>query len=102
MMGSMFAGARQGTAGDEEAFGKAYELPNKTAYNETCAAIANIMWNHRMNLLHGDAKYADVLELVLGQTAREQRRFAAEVMIVISQLPTIGVPCHEPTTGMLL
>ncbi len=45
-----------------EAFGANYELPNKTAYNETCAAIANALWNHRMFLLHGDAKYLDVLE----------------------------------------
>lgn len=48
-----------------EAFGDNYELPNKTAYNETCAAIANAMWNHRLFLLHGDAKYIDVLERVL-------------------------------------
>lgn len=45
-----------------EAFGEAYELPNKTAYNETCAAIANIFWNQRLFQLHGDAKYIDVLE----------------------------------------
>lgn len=48
-----------------EAFGEPYELPNASAYNETCAAIANAMWNHRLFLLHGDAKYIDVLERVL-------------------------------------
>ena len=48
-----------------EAFGDAYELPNLTAYNETCAAIAQCYFNHRMFLLHGDAKYMDVLERVL-------------------------------------
>ncbi|MGB9747608.1 MAG: beta-L-arabinofuranosidase domain-containing protein [Bacteroidales bacterium] len=48
-----------------EAFGTNYELPNKTAYNETCAAIANCMWNFRMFLLYGDAKYIDVLERTL-------------------------------------
>ena len=48
-----------------EAFGDAYELPDATAYNETCAAIANVYWNHRMFLLHGDAKYLDVLERTL-------------------------------------
>jgi DUF1680 family protein len=48
-----------------EAFGDDYELPNRTAYNETCAAIGNAMWNHRMFLLHGDARYLDVLERVL-------------------------------------
>jgi len=45
-----------------ERFGDNYELPNATAYNETCAAIANVFWNHRMFLLHGDSKYMDVLE----------------------------------------
>jgi uncharacterized protein len=48
-----------------EAFGEAYELPNMSAYAETCAAIANVYWNNRMFLLHGDAKYIDVLERTL-------------------------------------
>ena len=48
-----------------EAFGDDYELPNAEAYAETCAAIANALWNHRMFLLHGDAKYLDVLERTL-------------------------------------
>jgi DUF1680 family protein len=48
-----------------EAFGSNYELPNLSAYNETCAAIANCFWNERLFLLHGDAKYADVLERTL-------------------------------------
>ncbi|MFT3935076.1 MAG: glycoside hydrolase family 127 protein [Chitinophagaceae bacterium] len=51
-----------GAIGDGERFGVNYELPNATAYNETCAAIANVYWNYRMFLLHGDAKYIDVLE----------------------------------------
>ncbi len=44
-----------------EGYGDNYDLPNQP-YNETCAAIANVYWNHRMFLLHGDAKYMDVLE----------------------------------------
>lgn len=48
-----------------EAFGENYDLPNASAYNETCAAIANALWNHRMFLLHGDSKYIDVLERVI-------------------------------------
>jgi DUF1680 family protein len=51
-----------GAIGDGERFGENYELPNRTAYNETCAAIANVYWNHRMFLLHGDSKYIDILE----------------------------------------
>jgi DUF1680 family protein len=49
----------------DEAFGANYELPNGSAYNETCAAIGNAMWNHRMFLLHGESKYIDVLERIL-------------------------------------
>ncbi len=48
-----------------EAFGDNYELPNLTSYNETCAAIGSVYWNHRMFLLSGDAKYIDVLERTL-------------------------------------
>lgn len=48
-----------------ETFGDDYELPNKTAYNETCAAIAFALFSHRMFLLNGDAKYIDVLERIL-------------------------------------
>lgn len=48
-----------------EAFGNAYELPNDVAYAETCAAIANLLWNHRMFLLTGQSKYMDVFERVL-------------------------------------
>jgi len=54
-----------GSRGGEESFGGDYELPNASAYCETCAAIANAFWNHRMFLLTGDAKYLDVLERVL-------------------------------------
>jgi uncharacterized protein len=48
-----------------EAFGAPYQLPNRTAYNETCANIAHAMWNWRMLALTGDAKYAEVMERVL-------------------------------------
>ena len=48
-----------------EAFGDNFELPNLTAYNETCAAVGNTFWNHRLFLLHADAKYIDVMERTL-------------------------------------
>ncbi|NNV54776.1 glycoside hydrolase family 127 protein [Limnovirga soli] len=54
-----------GAVGDGERFGENYELPNNTAYNETCAAISNIFFNQRMFQLHGDAKYVDILEKTL-------------------------------------
>lgn len=54
-----------GATGAGEAFGAAYQLPNMSAYAETCASIANVYWNNRMFLLHGDASYIDVMERVL-------------------------------------
>jgi len=54
-----------GATGAGEAFGEAYQLPNMSAYAETCAAIGNVYWNERMFLLHGDSKYIDVLERTL-------------------------------------
>ncbi len=52
-----------------EAFGRVYELPNATAYNETCANIGNGMWNKRMLELTGEARFADVMEQVLHNSA---------------------------------
>ena len=54
-----------GATGNGEAFGADYDLPNMSAYAETCASIANVYWNLRMFLLHGDSKYMDVLERTL-------------------------------------
>lgn len=54
-----------GSRAQGEGFGPDYELNNHTAYCETCAAIANVYWNHRMFLATGDSKYEDVLERAL-------------------------------------
>jgi DUF1680 family protein len=54
-----------GARGTTESFGEDYELPNQRAYTETCAAVGNALWGHRMFLLHGDAQYLDILEQIL-------------------------------------
>ncbi len=54
-----------GATSSGEAFGKNYELPNMSAYCETCAAIAQVYLNYRLFLLHGDSKYYDALERTL-------------------------------------
>ncbi|MDB4922661.1 glycoside hydrolase family 127 protein [Mucilaginibacter sp.] len=61
----MYVQGSIGAVGDGERFGDNYELPNTTAYNETCAAIGSVFWNQRMFLLHGDSKYIDVMEKTL-------------------------------------
>jgi DUF1680 family protein len=61
----------ESSAGDSvhEAYGREYQLPNSTAYSETCANIANAMWNWRMLAITGDARFADIMELVLYNSA---------------------------------
>jgi DUF1680 family protein len=54
-----------GARHEGEAFGDDYELPNLSAYCETCAAIAFSLWNQRMFLLHGNSKFVDLLERAL-------------------------------------
>lgn len=51
-----------GAKHDGEAFGENYELPNLSAYNETCAAIGDVYWNHRLHNLTGKSDYFDVIE----------------------------------------
>ena len=61
----MYVTGGMGARPEGEAFGADYELPNETAYAETCAAIALVFWAHRMLNIEADAKYADVMERAL-------------------------------------
>ncbi|MCL5098320.1 MAG: glycoside hydrolase family 127 protein [Candidatus Omnitrophica bacterium] len=54
-----------GPSASNEGFTTDYDLPNLTAYQETCASVAMAMWNHRLNLLYGDGRYADLVERAL-------------------------------------
>lgn len=54
-----------GAVGAIEGFGPDYDLPNMSAYNETCASVGSTFWNQRLFLLHGDSKYVDILERTL-------------------------------------
>ncbi len=54
-----------GSSGGWEGFGPDYQLPNESAYCETCAGIGNVYWNHRMFMLTGESKYMDMVERTL-------------------------------------
>ena len=58
-----------GAQGKNEGFGVDYDLPNASAYCETCASVGMVFWNQRMNMLTGEAKYIDVLERSLYNAA---------------------------------
>jgi DUF1680 family protein len=64
-MHKMYITGGVGSRSTGESFGDDYELPTTEAYAETCAAVANVMWNFRLLALTGDARYTDVLERTL-------------------------------------
>jgi len=65
VMRQLYVSGGVGARHDGEAFGEDFELPNSRAYTETCAAIGNVMWCHRMLAATGDARYTDLLEWTL-------------------------------------
>ena len=88
-----------GAAGGLEGFGGPYELPNMTAYCETCASIANILWNHRMFLMHGDAKYIDVLERTLYNAALAGIAIEGDTFFYPNVLESRGQHARSPWFG---
>jgi uncharacterized protein len=58
-----------GSSGNDEGFTHDYDLPNATAYNETCSSVGMVFWNERMNKLTANTKYADVMERTLYNAA---------------------------------
>jgi DUF1680 family protein len=74
-----------------EGFGPAYDLPNRQTYNETCAAVANVLFNFRMFLLHKDAKYFDVAEVALLNNSLAGMGLAGNDFFYVNVLETDGV-----------
>jgi len=58
-----------GAQGRNEGFGVDYDLPNESAYCETCASVGMVLWNQRMHMLTGDSKFIDILERSLYNAA---------------------------------
>ncbi|NIO85789.1 MAG: hypothetical protein GTN53_34960 [Candidatus Aminicenantes bacterium] len=88
-----------GSTGAHEGFGPNYDLPNASAYAETCAAIANVYWNHRMFLLHGDGKYIDVLERVLYNGLLSGISFSGDRFFYPNPLESAGQHERSPWFG---
>ncbi|MDX1283804.1 MAG: glycoside hydrolase family 127 protein, partial [Draconibacterium sp.] len=74
-----------------EGFGAEYELPNKDAYNETCAAVANVFFNYRMFLLNKDAKYLDIAELSLFNNSLAGINLAGNRFFYVNPLEADGI-----------
>ncbi len=82
-----------------ESFGAAHELPNDSAYAETCAAIGLALWAHRLNLMHGDAQYADVLERVIYNGALSGIDLSGEKFFYVNPLASSGRHHRQPFFG---
>ena len=77
-----------GARDQNEAFGSDYELPNATAYCETCASVANCMFQLRMFRLTGDARYIDILERSLYNTVLDGYSFSGDRFYYPNRLQT--------------
>ena len=83
-----------------EGFGPAYVLPNKEAYNETCAAVGNVFFNFRMFLLTGDAQYMDVAEVSLLNNALVGVNIDGNKFFYVNPLEADGLtPFNQGKTG---
>ncbi len=82
-----------------ESFGNNYELPNHDAYCETCAAIGNVYMNHRLFLLHGDAKYYDVLERTLYNGVLSGQSLEGDAFFYPNPLASEGGYSRKPWFG---
>ena len=82
-----------------EGFGDNYELPNMTAYCETCASIANVYWNHRLFLLHGDSKYIDVMERTLYNSLLSGASLSGDRFFYDNPLESDGSHERQPWFG---
>ena len=85
-----------GSRYEGESIGEPYELPNDRAYSETCAAVANVMWNYRMLLATGDAKYADTMELALYNAALAGISLDGKSFFYVNPLASRGGHRRQP------
>lgn len=88
-----------GARHEGEAFGDRWELPNESAYCETCAAIGLALWAHRLNMLHGDARYADVVERVIFNGFLSGVALDGEHYFYVNPLASAGNHHRQPFYG---
>ena len=79
-----------GAVREVEGFGKEYELPNKEAYDETCAAVANVFFNEGMFLASGDAKFLDIAEVSIFNNALAGINLAGDRFFYVNPLEADG------------
>jgi len=100
-----------GSHRDYEDFGNAFELPNLSCWNETCSAIGNVFWNHKLFLLQQDAKYIDIMErslyngFLVGVSLSGDYYFYQNVLQTFGDFerhPWFGPNCCPPNVARLM
>jgi DUF1680 family protein len=100
-----------GPSEHNEGFTTDYDLPNETAYAETCASVGLVFWAHRMALLEGDGRYADVMEQALYNNALSGLSLDGERFFYDNPLSSRGnhhrwtwhrCPCCPPNIARLI
>ena len=79
-----------GQSAHNEGFTRDWSLPNLTAYCETCAAVGMALWNHRMNLLTGEAKYADIVETEMYNGILSGVSLSGDRFFYVNPLSSVG------------
>jgi len=115
----MYVTGGVGPSAHNEGFTTPYDLPNDTAYAETCASIGMVLWGSRMLNLFGDAGYADVIErvlynvlpvrlepirrsLLLREPPREPGESPSAAVVRVRMLPAERPAAHRPDRRVLL
>jgi DUF1680 family protein len=88
-----------GSSGENEGFTEPYDLPNESAYCETCASVGMILWNSRMNLLKRDAKYADIVEKSLYNGTLAGLSLSGDRFFYVNPLASDGTHHRQPWFG---
>jgi len=96
---NMYVTGGIGQTASNEGFTTDYSLPNREAYCETCASVGMVLWNWRMNLATGQAKYADVLERALYNGALAGVNLAGDRFFYVNPLESDGTHHRQPWYG---
>ncbi len=99
VFGKMYLTGGIGATGGNEGFADPYVLPNMSAYCETCASIGDIFFNHRLFLLHGQAKYIDILEKTLYNSMLSGVSLSADRFFYPNPLESAGQHQRSPWFG---
>lgn len=92
---NMYVTGGIGSSRENEGFTDDFDLPNSTAYCETCAAIGMVFFNQRMNLLHEEAKYADIIEKELYNNMLSGVSLSGDKFFYVNPLETNGKTYEE-------